>query len=255
MPKAKHRGTPVKREPGPPLLELHEVQRFHAMGALPGDAGQGVRALAGVSLSVQAGECLAITGPSGCGKSTLLNVLGLLDRPSAGRYRFGGQDVQALPMRTLASLRGRCIGFVFQQFHLLPHLSALDNVALPLRYRGLGTAEVVRRAGDALAAVGLAERTAHRPAQLSGGQCQRVAIARALVGRPVLLLADEPTGALDSATGAQVLDLMLALHRERGMTLIVVTHDPAIAGRLPRCVRLRDGRVQSDEAWTAVAPG
>jgi putative ABC transport system ATP-binding protein len=242
-------------EPGLPLLELHEVQRIHAMGGPQGDAGRGVRALAGVSLSVQAGECLAITGPSGCGKSTLLNVLGLLDRPSAGRYRFSGQDVQALPARALASVRGRCIGFVFQQFHLLPHLSALDNVALPLRYRGLGAVDVVRRAGDALAAVGLAERAAHRPAQLSGGQCQRVAIARALVGRPALLLADEPTGALDSRTGTQVLELMLALHREHGMTLIVVTHDAAIAGRLPRCVMLRDGRVESDEARALAGPG
>jgi putative ABC transport system ATP-binding protein len=205
-----------------------------------------VHALNGVSLSVHAGEGLAVTGPSGCGKSSLLNVLGLLHRPSAGAYRFAGQDVQALAPRALSRLRGRDIGFVFQQFHLLPHLSAIDNVALPLRYGSLAAAEVARQAGDALDAVGLSERAAHKPAQLSGGQCQRVAIARALVGRPRLLLADEPTGALDSDHGARVLELMLALHRQRGMTLIVVTHDAAIAQRLPRRVRLRDGRLHSD---------
>jgi putative ABC transport system ATP-binding protein len=252
------------------LLELRQVQRIHATGeqlcagppqaqllpprgagAVCGDRGSTykgrVHALAGIDLRVQAGEGLAITGPSGCGKSSLLNVLGLLDRPSAGEYRFAGQDVQALAPRALARLRGQGIGFVFQQFHLLPHLTALDNVALPLRYGSLGAAEAARQAGEALAAVGLAERALHRPAQLSGGQCQRVAIAQALVARPRVLLADEPTGALDSANGEHVLDLMLALHRERGMTLIVVTHDAAIARRLPRCVRLRDGRVQGDE--------
>jgi putative ABC transport system ATP-binding protein len=222
------------------LLDLRQVQRRHAMGNAM------VNALDGIDLSVQAGEGLAITGPSGCGKSSLLNVLGLLDRPSSGQYHFAGQDVLALAPRALARLRGRCIGFVFQQFHLLPHLSALDNVALPLRYGSLDAAEVPRRAADALAAVGLSERALHRPAQLSGGQCQRVAIARALVGRPQLLLADEPTGALDSASGERVLDLMLDLHREHGMTLIVVTHDAAVARRLQRCVSLRDGRVQGD---------
>ena len=228
------------------LIELRHVHRTHAMG------DGVVNALNGVSLSVHAGGGLAITGPSGCGKSSLLNVLGLLHRPSAGTYRFAGEDVQALAPRALARLRGRDIGFVFQQFHLLPHLSAIDNVALPLRYGSLDTAEVARRAGDALDAVGLSERAAHKPAQLSGGQCQRVAIARALVGRPRLLLADEPTGALDSDNGARVLDLMLALHRQRGMTLIVVTHDAAIAQRLPRCVSLRDGRLHSDLTREAV---
>jgi putative ABC transport system ATP-binding protein len=228
------------------LIELRQVHRTHPMG------DGVVNALNGVSLSVHAGAGLAITGPSGCGKSSLLNVLGLLHQPSAGTYRFAGHDMQALGPRALARLRGRDIGFVFQQFHLLPHLSAIDNVALPLRYGSLGTAEVARQAGDALDAVGLSERAAHKPAQLSGGQCQRVAIARALVGRPRLLLADEPTGALDSDNGARVLDLMLALHRQRGMTLIVVTHDAAIAQRLPRCVSLCDGRLHSDQTREAV---
>lgn len=222
------------------LIEMRQVQRAHTMGQVQ------VHALAGIDLRVHAGECLAITGPSGCGKSSLLNVLGLLDLPSAGEYRFAGQDVRAMASRALARLRGRAIGFVFQQFHLLPYLTALENVALPLRYGSLPVAEVARQAGEALAAVGLAQRALHRPAQLSGGQCQRVAIARALVTRPQVLLADEPTGALDSATGERVMDLMLALHRERAMTLIVVTHDAAIAQRLPRCVSLRDGRVQGN---------
>jgi putative ABC transport system ATP-binding protein len=222
------------------LIELCRVERTHALGEVQ------VRALDGVDLVVHEGEGLAITGPSGGGKSSLLNLLGLLDRPSAGTYRFAGQDVQALAPRALARLRGRSIGFVFQQFHLLPHLDALENVALPLRYDHPGAAEVRRRAAAALEAVGLSDRASHKPAQLSGGQCQRVAIARALVGQPRLLLADEPTGALDSANGARVLELMLDLHRHRGMTLIVVTHDPAIAARLPRQVTLRDGRVQAD---------
>jgi ABC-type lipoprotein export system ATPase subunit len=228
--------------PADGIIELDRVRRSHLMGD-----GE-VHALDGLSLSVQEGECLAITGASGCGKSSLLNVLGLLDAPTAGTYRFAGQDVRALNSRALARLRWESIGFVFQQFHLLPHLSALDNVALPLCYGSLGAAELKRRASEALQAVDLLDRATHRPDQLSGGQCQRVAIARALVGRPRMLLADEPTGALDSVNGELVLQLLLALHRTHGMTLIVVTHDADLAHRMPRCLRLSDGRVQSDQS-------
>lgn len=222
------------------LIELQQVRRVYSMGA------NMVSALDGVSLSVQAGEGVAVTGSSGSGKSSLLNVLGMLDRPTSGSYCFAGKDIQGFAPRVLARLRGESIGFVFQQFHLLPHLSAIENVALPLHYRNLGAAPARVQAEDALAAVGLSGRASHKPAQLSGGQCQRVAIARALVGRPLLLLADEPTGALDSDTGTHVLDLMLTLHRERNMTLIIVTHDAAVAQRLPRCLRLSDGLLQSD---------
>jgi putative ABC transport system ATP-binding protein len=222
------------------LIELHQVRRSHIM------QGDMVNALNSVDLSVQAGECLAITGPSGCGKTSLLNVLGLLDPPSDGTYRFAGQDVHKLDSRALARIRWQGIGFVFQQFHLLPHLTAIDNVALPLHYGNFDSREVKRRAHDALEAVGMLDRAKHRPDQLSGGQCQRVAIARALAVQPRLLLADEPTGALDSITGERVVELMLNLHRTHHMTLIIVTHDANLAKRLPRCVRLRDGCVQSD---------
>ena len=222
------------------IIQLDRVRRSHWMGD-----GE-VHALNGITLSVQEGECLAITGASGCGKSSLLNVLGLLDGPSSGTYRFAGQDVSQLDSRAQARLRWQSIGFVFQRFHLLPHLSARDNVALPLCYSSLGAAERRQRASEALQAVDLQDRAAHHPNQMSGGQCQRVAIARALVGRPRLLLADEPTGSLDSVSGELVLQLLLALHRTHGMTLIVVTHDASLAQRMPRCVRLSDGRIESD---------
>lgn len=224
------------------LIELRRVRRVYNLG------DSAVNALDGLDLSVQAGEGVAVTGSSGSGKSSLLNVLGMLDEPTSGSYCFSGQELQGLAPREVARLRGKSIGFVFQQFHLLPHLSAVENVALPLHYRNLGAAHARMQARDALDAVGLSDRASHKPAQLSGGQCQRVAIARALVGRPLLLLADEPTGALDSHTGKHVLDLMLTLHRERNMTLVVVTHDAAVAQRLPRCLRLSNGRLQSDVA-------
>lgn len=222
------------------IIELDQVYRNFVMG------DSIVHALNGVSLSVREGECLAITGSSGCGKSSLLNVLGLLDKPSAGTYRLAGQDLQAVNSRGLARLRWECIGFVFQQFHLLPHLSALDNVALPLHYGNLALSELNHRASESLRAVGLLDRAKHRPNQLSGGQCQRVAIARALVCQPRILLADEPTGALDSFNGEMVLQLMLELHRMHDMTLIVVTHDIELAHRMPRCLKMQDGRVLSD---------
>jgi ABC-type lipoprotein export system ATPase subunit len=222
------------------IIELRQVTRRHAMGDTV------VNALDDVALSVHEGECLAVTGPSGCGKSSLLNVLGLLDPPTSGTYRLAGQSVSQLSSRALSQLRRQHIGFVFQQFHLLPHLSALENVALPLRYGNSSSAEIKRQASAALEAVDLLDRATHRPNQLSGGQCQRVAIARALVGQPSLLLADEPTGALDSVNGDLVMKLMLSLHRARRMTLILVTHDHHLAQRLPRCVRMVDGRVESD---------
>jgi putative ABC transport system ATP-binding protein len=204
-----------------------------------------VRALRGVSLVVRRGEYVAIMGPSGCGKSTLMNLLGCLDTPDEGRYWLGGRPVSEFSDRELARVRNREIGFVFQTFALLPRQSALANVEMPLVYAGLPAAERRRRAREALARVGLADRVLHRPAQLSGGQRQRVAIARALVTGPQLLLADEPTGNLDSATGGEILALFDELHRA-GNTLVLVTHEAGVAARAGRTILLRDGQVVSD---------
>ncbi|MEV0317038.1 ABC transporter ATP-binding protein [Streptomyces sp. NPDC050658] len=206
----------------------------------------GVAALRGVDLTVEEGELLAIVGPSGSGKSTLLHIVGTLDRPTRGSVSIAGHEVAALTDRSLSALRARHIGFVFQAFHLVPGISARDNVAEGLLYSGLSRAERRRRAADALERVGLADRMKHRPHELSGGQKQRVAIARAVVGAPDLLLADEPTGALDSASGEAVMELLHDLSAE-GATIAVITHDTEIAGRLPRQVRIRDGRVVADE--------
>ncbi|MGW6532575.1 ABC transporter ATP-binding protein [Streptomyces venezuelae] len=212
----------------------------------------GVAALRGVDLTVDAGELLAIVGPSGSGKSTLLHIVGTLDRPTAGSVAIAGHDIATLTDRSLSALRARHIGFVFQAFHLVPGISARDNVAEGLLYSGLPRAERRRRAAYALERVGLADRMRHRPHELSGGQKQRVAIARAVVGEPDLLLADEPTGALDSESGEAVMALLHNLNAE-GATIAVITHDTEIAERLPRQVRIRDGRVVADTRGAEVA--
>ncbi len=216
------------------LVRLEGVAKVYRRGIAE------VRALDGVDLEVRRGEWVSVTGPSGSGKSTLLHMLGLLDRPTAGRVLVKGTDATALPDAEASRLRGRSIGFVFQDFHLLPEETALRNVMLPLLYAGAPGA--AGRARAALGSVGLADRADHRPAELSGGEQQRVAIARALVKDPLLVLADEPTGNLDSATGERILDLLGGLHG-RGMTLVVVTHEPAVAARAGRRVEMRDGRI------------
>jgi putative ABC transport system ATP-binding protein len=219
------------------LIALEGITKEYPMGA------EIVRALQGVDLAIGANELVAIMGPSGSGKSTLMNILGCLDVPSAGRYWLAGRDVARLSQSELARVRGGQIGFVFQTFELLPRQTALRNVELPLTYSGGPNRR--ERAVEALRRVGLADRMGHRPNQMSGGQRQRVAIARALVQRPALLLADEPTGNLDTQTGDEILNLFADLHRE-GQTIVIVTHEPEVAARCHRIVKIRDGRVESD---------
>jgi putative ABC transport system ATP-binding protein len=204
-----------------------------------------VDALRGVDLTVTRGEFVALVGPSGSGKSTVLNLVGGLDQPTSGQVWINGTELSASDERTLTRHRRQHVGFVFQSFNLLPRLTAKENVALPLMFSGVPEKERLARAGELLERVGLGPRLAHRPTQLSGGEQQRVAIARALVGEPALLLADEPTGNLDSATGAEIMRLLKALNQERGLTLLVVTHDPEIAAFATRTVRLRDGKVDA----------
>ena len=220
-------------------IEAEDLTRTYQIGAGT------VAALRGVSLRVAAGDYLAVVGPSGSGKSTLMHLLGGLDRPSGGRLVIGGRDVSTLTADQLAELRNKTIGFIFQTFHLLPRTTAVDNVALPLVYRGLSARARRQRAAAMLGRVGLGHRLGHRPSQLSGGEQQRVAIARALVGGPSVLLADEPTGNLDTATGDAVLRLLEELNRE-GVALVVVTHDREVAARARHQIVLRDGRVVDD---------
>ncbi|TQO62475.1 ABC transporter ATP-binding protein [Vibrio cholerae] len=223
-----------------PLVELQQICKHYTSGQ------NVVKALDGVDLTIRHGEFLAILGPSGSGKSTLMNVLGCLDKPTAGRYQLDGHPVDSLSTQQLAAIRNQKIGFVFQSFNLLEYASALDNVALPLVYAGVKAKDRRRRATELLTRVGLADRLDHKPNQLSGGQKQRVAIARALINQPQILLADEPTGALDSKSGAEIEALFNELHRE-GRTIIVVTHDNELAKRTKRIVTIRDGQVVSDE--------
>jgi putative ABC transport system ATP-binding protein len=224
-----------------PLLELREVGRQYRIGQIRIDA------LKDISLDVEQGEFVSIMGPSGCGKSTLLNVIGCLDLPTTGSYRLAGQAVSELTDNRLSELRNQFVGFIFQSFHLLSHLDALANVELPLVYRGLEGVERRRRAAAALEAVRLSDRRHHYPSQLSGGEQQRVAIARALVGEPAVILADEPTGALDSRSGQAVLDIFQELNRERALTIVQVSHDENIARRARRIIRLLDGELEGQE--------
>ncbi len=223
-----------------PLIEVRDLVKVYKMG------GQELRALDGVTLTINHGEFVAIMGSSGSGKSTLMNVIGCLDRPTSGQYFLHGEDVSRMSVNKLAEIRNQLLGFVFQQFNLLARTSALENVELPMIYAGVGARERKKRATEALERVGLGERLDHTPAQLSGGQQQRVAIARALVGRPKVILADEPTGALDSKTSIEVMGLMQELGRE-GITVVLVTHEADVAAYAARVLTFRDGRVLSDE--------
>ena len=222
------------------ILEVEDLKKVY------GENGQRVEALAGVSFCVQAGEFTAIMGPSGSGKSTLLHLLGGLDGPTSGRVRLAGTPMESMPDRTRSVLRRRKIGFVFQFFHLLPTLTVLENVCLPALLDGGRLRDVAPRARVLLGSMHLAQRLDHRPDQLSGGEMQRVAIARALVADPALVLADEPTGNLDSKTGESILDLLSGLQRERGFTIVMVTHDPRATRYAGRLIALRDGRIEYD---------
>jgi putative ABC transport system ATP-binding protein len=223
-----------------PLIEIHDLTKVFKMGE------NEVHALDGVSVNIEKGEMLAIMGPSGSGKSTLMSIIGCLDALTSGSYLLDGSPVEKLNDTQLADIRNRKIGFVFQQFNLLPRASALENVLLPLGYSGMNARASREKALRALDMVGLADRVKHHPSELSGGQQQRVAIARALVNDPSILIADEPTGALDSRTGEEIMGLFQTLHRDLGQTVIIVSHDPFVAHHTNRIVRLADGKVTSD---------
>jgi len=237
----------VERNGTESVVSLRSITKFYQMGDIE------VRALRGVDLDIAAGEMIAIMGPSGSGKSTLMNIMGCLDVPTEGWYEIDGQDVSRLKDDQLAAIRNHKIGFVFQSFNLLPRTTALANVELPLIYGGVGGRQRRRRAEDALRLVGLGERMDHKPNELSGGQQQRVAIARALVNEPSIILADEPTGNLDTKTSVEIMELFQRLNQERNITIIFVTHNPETAEYCHRVVRVRDGLVESDERQTATA--
>lgn len=224
------------------VIEVENVKKIYEMGVVE------VHALAGVSFHVRRGEVVAIMGPSGAGKSTIMNILGCLDRPSEGEYTLDGEPVSQLNDDQLADIRNRKVGFVFQSFMLLPRQSALANVGLPMRYAGVPAKERHERAKKSLQAVGLGDRITHKPTELSGGQQQRVAVARALVNNPAIIMADEPTGNLDSKSGREIMELLLNLNRERGTTVIVITHDEKIGAQAQRVIRLVDGLLVENDA-------
>lgn len=229
------------------VIMMHDVQKVYKMGETE------VHALRGINFSIKQGEFVSIMGPSGSGKSTCMNMIGCLDRPSSGIVKIGGKETAKMSEKELASLRNRTIGFVFQQYHLLPAMTVIENVMLPLRYQGIDKSERAKLARAALEKVGMENRMLHRPNELSGGQKQRVAIARAMVTRPDIILADEPTGALDSKTGLQVLKLFREINQS-GTTIVIVTHDPGIGASTNRCIRIFDGNIQSDEVQEPVLP-
>jgi len=223
---------------GTPVIVARDLTKVYKMGELE------VSALCGVSMEIDRGEVVSIMGPSGSGKSTLMNILGCLDLPTSGEYMLDGERVSELKDDQLADIRNRKVGFVFQSFNLLSRTTALGNVELPLRYAGV-TSGRRDRAMEALAAVGLTDRIMHRPTELSGGQQQRVAIARALVNNPAIIMADEPTGNLDSKVGKEIISLLLDLNHQKGTTLIIITHDPTVAAQTRRIIHLRDGQVEA----------
>lgn len=222
------------------VIVAHDLRKVYQMGDVE------VHALRGLSLTIERGEVVAIVGPSGSGKSTLMNMLGCLDHPSSGSYILDGEEVSHLRDDQLAAIRNRKVGFIFQSFNLLSRATALSNVELPLRYAGLTGSERRERARASLRAVGLGDRMTHKPTELSGGQQQRVAIARALVNNPAIIMADEPTGNLDSKVGQEIMDLLLNLNRDSGTTLIIVTHDPKVAAQAQRIIRIKDGVVDTE---------